>query len=99
MKKMLAVAIAILTLGLSSCTTFTPIAAGSGEVGARRGSATAVSIMGLIPNTNAVLNFGNNSMLKAAKDAGVTHVATVDSRNTVILGGLVVVKTTIVTGD
>lgn len=97
MKKMLAVAIAILTLGLSSCTTFTPIAAGSGEVGARKGSATAVSIMGLPPN--ALLNFGNNSMLEAAKDAGVTHVATVDSRNTVILGGLVVVKTTIVTGD
>lgn len=91
MKKMLAIAIAILTLGLSSCTTFTPIAAGSGEVGAKKGSATAVSIM--------ALNFGNNSMLKASKDAGVTHVATVDSKNTVLFGGLVVVKTTIVTGD
>ncbi|MCR5494310.1 MAG: TRL-like family protein [Treponema sp.] len=97
MKKMLAVAIAILTLGLSSCTTFTPIAAGSGEVGARKGSATAVSIMGLLPN--GVLNFGNNSMLKASKDAGVTHVATVDSKNTVLFGGLLVIKTTIVTGD
>lgn len=94
MKKMLAIAIAILTLGLSSCTTFTPIAAGSGEVGAKKGSATAVSIMG-----NGALNFGNNSMLKASKDAGVTHVATVDSKNTVLFGGLVVVKTTIVTGD
>ena len=100
MKKMLAAVVMALALTLTGCTTFTPISAGSGEIGEKKGSATAVQLFAPYGiDYLALMNFGNNSMLKAANRAEITKVATVDAKETRILWGLVIVKTTIVTGE
>lgn len=83
---------ATLALAFSSCTSYTPIAAGAGTVGEKRGEATAVTILGFIPIMS------NDSMLKAAQNGGIKHIATVDRKDFKFLG-LFHSVTTIVTGD
>ncbi len=93
MKKMLISAILALTLGLSSCVTYRPISAGSGTIGTKKGTSTAVALF------VGLLNFGDNSMLSAALESDIHNVATVDEKKISILGDLIVVRTTIVTGE
>ncbi len=81
-----------LALAFSSCTSYTPIAAGSGTVGEKRGEATCATLLGWIPLGS------DNSMLKAAQNGGIKHIATVD-RKTFNFLGLYSSVTTIVTGD
>lgn len=92
MKKVLLGSFAALALLFASCTTFTPVCA-DGTIGAKRGSASGTSVLW------GLMNFGNGSILKAAEDSGITHVSTVDVKHTNILGGLVVVNTTLVSGE
>ncbi len=92
MKKFLAAGVLALSLAFTACTTFRPVSAGSGVVGAKHGEATAVTLFGLLPITN------DCSMLKAAKNGGIEHVATVDQKIFTFLG-LYSSVTTIVTGD
>lgn len=92
MKKVLLGSFAALALLFASCTTFTPVCA-DGTIGAKRGSASGTSVLW------GLMNFGNGSILKAAEDSGITHVSTVDVKQTNILGGLVVVNTTLVSGE
>lgn len=96
MKKLFSIGVVALTLAFASCTTFTPVSAGNGEVGARKGTATACVIQ---PLPLFPINIGNNTMLHAAKSGSISHIATVDSKNTTLFGGFIVIKTTIVTGD
>ena len=92
MKKFLGALIAILTLGLAvSCTTSHPVAI-DGNIGSKRGESTGQIICGLI-------FLGKGDILDAAQNGGITHVSTVDVRQTVILGGLYVKSTTIVSGE
>lgn len=85
-------AVSALALAVSSCTSYTPIAAGAGTVGEKRGEASKVTILGWIPIS------GDNSMLTAAQHGGIKHVATVDQK-VFTLFGLYNSVTTIVTGD
>lgn len=82
---------AICGLTMIACTSITPICAGSGNVGERRGEATTVVLFGFLPLG------GDNSILKAAKDGGITHIATVDKK--VFSLGFYTSVTTVVTGD
>lgn len=92
MKKIFAIATVALGLALASCTSYRPVAAGSGVVGTKHGEATAATLFGFIP-------LGvDNSMLTAAQHGGIEHVATVDQKMFTFLG-LYTSVTTIVTGD
>lgn len=92
MKKIFAITTVVATLALSACSSYRPIAAASGEVGAKRGEATAATLFGFIPLSV------NNSMLKAAENGGIKHVGTVDQKYFSFLG-IYSSVTTIVTGD
>lgn len=92
MKKVLLGSFAALAMLFASCTTFTPVCA-DGTIGAKRGSSSGTSVLW------GLMNFGNGSILDAAEDSGITHVSTVDVRTTNILGGFVIVKTTLVSGE
>lgn len=81
-----------LALAFSSCSSYRPIAAGAGTVGEKRGEATAAKLFGWIPLSS------DNTMLKAAQNGGIKHVATVDQKTFTFLG-LYSSVTTIVTGD
>lgn len=87
-------ALASLTLALTSCTTIIPLTAGSGKVGEKKGEAKTAYVLGFIP----LQTEDDNSILKAAKDGDITHVATVDLKIFTVLG-FYTTKTTIVTGD
>ena len=91
MKKIFALAAILASAVMMSCTSYRPVSAGEGRVGSKTGEATANFILGWIPLGQ------DNSMLEAAKNGGITKVATVDQK---IVSYLVFAKvTTIVTGD
>lgn len=92
MKKLFGISAIALSLMLSACTTFVPLSAGSGTVGAKRGESVARTLFGFIPLSS------DNTMLKAAQDGGIEHIATVDLKYFTFFG-LYSSKTTIVTGD
>ncbi|MBP3771650.1 MAG: hypothetical protein J6I53_03025 [Treponema sp.] len=92
MKKVFAIATVALGLALMSCSSYRPVAAGSGTVGAKHGESTAATLFGFIPLST------DNTMLKAAQNGGIEHVATVDQKFFTFLG-LYTSVTTIVTGD
>lgn len=85
-------AVAALALAFASCTTYRPITASSGVVGAKRGEASTSYIL-YFP-----LNNQNNSMLEAANNGGIKNIATVDQKIFTVLG-LYSKVTTIVTGN
>lgn len=83
---------AALATALTSCSLTLPVAATSNPVGKKVGTATATGYLG-------VLFFGADaSIQKAAKNAGITKISTVDIKHTSILG-IVVSYETIVTGE
>ena len=92
MKKLLAAASLALALSLTACTSFTPLAAGSGEVAVKHGEASQATLFGFIPLST------NCTILKAAQNGGIKHIATVDIKHFSFLG-LYNSKTTIVIGD
>jgi hypothetical protein len=95
MKKTVLVLLAVLAiLMIAGCTTTRPLDLTNNTVGSKVGEATGkINFMGM---------FGANvdvSLQTAAKNGGITKIATVDARVTNILGGLFVTYTTIVTGE
>lgn len=84
---------ALMTFGFASCTSVEPVSVGSGKIGNKRGEASGIWLFGVMPIK------ADTGTEKAARSAGITKVATVDVKTTVILFGLVVKKTTIVTGE
>ena len=82
------VATSALALAFASCTSYRPVSAGSGSVGAKRGEATASYLFGLPLGQD-------NTMLAAANAGGIKHVGTVDQKVFSVLG-LYTTVTTIV---
>ena len=81
-----------LTCALSSCSITLPVAISSNPIGAKTGSAKADVFL-------RVLCFGGDASIQsAAKNGGITRVATVDMKMTDMLG-LLQTYTTIVTGE
>lgn len=78
-------------LAFSGCTSIVPVSAGAGTIGSRRGEASGVWLFGLPLAADL-------SAATAAANGGIKRIATIDVKTTNILG-LVIVKTTIVTGD
>ena len=105
MKKMLLalVATAALALAVTSCTTVKPGYGGAfGGAGqavvpgvsmAKTGEATGTWLFGLIPLTTV-----DNGVSTAAKNGGITKIATIDTKKFSLLG-IIVKTTTIVTGE
>lgn len=92
MKKILFGALAGAALLLASCTTFVPVCA-DGTIGSKRGSSSGASVL------YGLLNFGNGTILDAAESSGISHVSTVDYKVQNYLGGLLVIKTTLISGE
>ena len=92
MKKVFLSAALGLTCALTSCSITMPVAVSSNPIGAKTGSAKADVFL-------RVLCFGGDASIQsAAKNGGITRVATVDMKMTDILG-LLQSYTTIVTGE
>ena len=84
--------LAVLAVG---CTSFMPVAAsGAGTANARRGELSCAYLFGVIP-------LGGDTeftIAEAAKQANITHIATVDFQEKG-LPGLYVTRTIIITGN
>ncbi len=92
MKKIIYTAAACVAMGLSSCSITMPVAISSNPIGAKTGSAKADVYLG-------VFCFGGDASIQsAAKNGGITRVATVDMKMTSLLN-LLNTYTTIVTGE
>jgi uncharacterized protein YceK len=100
-KTIVIVALVFAVVALMGCGTVTqPVAAGSATVGAKTGQSHGQIILGLFGNADA-------SALTAAKNGGITKIATVDVEVKPMLGmamwpagmGLIVTYTTTVTGE
>ena len=77
---------------MSGCALTLPVTATSNPVGKKVGSATATGYL-------SVLFFNQDaSIMKAAKNGGITKISTVDIKRTSILD-LIVTYETIVTGE
>ncbi len=76
---------------LSACTMVMPVAVSSNPIGPKVGQASGTIILGII-------SFGDASIQKAAKNAGITKVSTVDMQTSNYLG-IVVIYNVIVTGE
>ncbi|WP_294428807.1 TRL domain-containing protein [uncultured Treponema sp.] len=92
MKKLFTIATAVLALAFISCASYRPVAAGPGKVGSKHGEATSANLLGFIPLG------GDNTMLRAAQNGGIEHIATVDQKYFSLLG-IYTSVTTIVTGE
>lgn len=86
-----ALASAALGLAFAGCTSYQPIAVGPGVVGERTGEARGVWLFGMPLNADI-------SAATAAANGGITKIATVDVKTLTVLG-IVMVRTTIVTGE
>jgi len=92
-KVILIVALAFAMIALMGCPAVNlPKAAGGATVGARTGQSSGSIILFLFGDADA-------GMLTAAKNGGITKIATVDTKVKNTLGGLVVTYTTTVTGE
>ena len=94
MKKIAIAALAALALATTACTTIVPVHSDAGaSTNAKVGEASGNFLFGYLPLTSADI-----SIATAAKNGGVTRIATVDSKTYSLLG-IWVVRTTIVTGE
>jgi uncharacterized protein YceK len=95
MKNIALVVLAVLAImTIAGCTTTVPFDVTNNAVGSKVGEATG--------KINFYGSLGGNadySLQTAAKNGGITRIATVDLRITNMLGGLFVTYTTIVTGE
>jgi hypothetical protein len=95
MKKYVFVLItALAIMAIAGCTTVTPVDLTSNTIGSKVGEAT-----GTVNFYGALGGNADFSLQTAAKNAGITRIATVDMRVKNLLGGLFVTYTTIVTGE
>ena len=94
MKKVIViVALAFAMIALMGCPAVNiPMAAASATVGAKTGQASGSIILGLFGDVDA-------GSLAAARNGGITKIATVDTKIKNLLGGLVITFTTTVTGE
>ena len=92
MKKALIIFNIALVAILSSCAVGGPIAATEGKVGSKVGESSYKTLFGLV-----ISNGGDASIQKAAKNGGITKVATIDRK--VEAGFFTVKYITIVTGE
>lgn len=84
--------VAVATLSMTSCALTLPVNATSNTVGSKVGTAKATGYLG-------VLFFNQDaSIMKAAKNGGITKISTVDIKVSNILN-LVITYETIVTGE
>jgi uncharacterized protein (DUF2342 family) len=91
-KAIVIVALAFAVVALMGCPSVNlPSAAGGATVGAKTGQASGSIILGLFGNVDA-------GMLAAAKNGGITKIATVDTEVKSILG-FITTYTTTVTGE
>jgi hypothetical protein len=91
-KAIVIIALAFALVALMCCPSVNlPAAAGGATVGAKTGQASGSIILGLFGNVDA-------GMLAAAKNGGITKIATVDVDTKSILG-FVTTYTTTVTGE
>ena len=94
MKKIAIAALAALALATTACTTVAPKWSDAGaSANAKRGEATGGFLFGYVPVISADI-----SVSTAAKNGGISKIATVDEQ-TVSYLGIWVVRTTIVTGE
>jgi hypothetical protein len=94
MKKVIViVALAFAMIALMGCPSVTiPTGVGDATVGAKTGQSEGKIILGLFGDADA-------SALTAARNGGITKIATVDTKVKGLLGVLVVTITTTVTGE
>lgn len=92
MKKFFLVALVASLFALIGCTSVYPVCATSNDVGSKVGTASGSAILGTIFT-------GDASIKKAAKEAGITKISTVDQKVTTILWGVYIGYTTVVTGE
>ena len=87
-------AVAVAAFALSACHTVVPVSATTNPI-AKEGKSSANFLFNMIP---IPLSDGDYSIETAAKNGGITKVATIDHEENNILN-LWVTKTTIVTGE
>jgi len=92
-KAIIIMALVFAVVALMGCPSVNlPVSAGGAQVGAKTGQSSGQIILGLFGNADA-------SMLTAAKNGGITKIATVDTEVTSLLGYIIVTYTTTVTGE
>jgi hypothetical protein len=95
MKKVLVFLAILVVLAITGCTTTTPFDLTNNSVGSKVGEASGSVILGGIYTKDLVVDY---SIQTAAKNAGITRVATVDTRVYRVLS-FITTYTTIVTGE
>lgn len=92
-KALVLVALALIAVAFMGCPSVnSPVAAGGATVGAKTGQSSGQIILGLFGSADA-------GMLTAAKNAGITKIATVDTQVKGMLGPVILTFTTTVTGE
>jgi len=92
-KAILIIALAIVAIALMGCPSVNqPVAAAGATVGTKTGQSSGKIILGLFGNADA-------GSLAAAQAGGISKIATVDTKVSLFLGGLVITFTTTVTGE
>jgi hypothetical protein len=92
-KAIVIVALAFAVVALMGCPAVKiPMAAGGATVGAKTGQASGSIILGMFGDVDA-------SSATAAKNGGITKIATVDTKFKNMLFGLVITVETTVTGE
>jgi hypothetical protein len=96
MKKIiLLLIVGMMLFALASCTTVTPLAATSNELGHKVGTATVFYLFAWLPLPLS----GDRGIAKAARDGGITKISTVDTKTVIWPFFIGVSYTTIVTGE
>lgn len=93
-RKMIAVVVAlgvVLLLG-SSCTSIRPVTATSNPVGSKVGMSRALNVLGFWADSDY-------SIRTAAKNGGITKISTVDLKESRYVGVTCIILETIVTGE
>ena len=93
--KKLKVLFAAIVIGVlfTACSLTVPVSATSNEIGSKVGRATTTQVLGFFPDG------GNAGIKTAAENGNITNVATVDFKESMILGPMVMRYETIVTGN
>jgi hypothetical protein len=95
MKKVLVFLAILAVMAITGCTTTTPLDLTNNSVGSKVGEASGTILLGGIFTKDLVVDV---SIQTAAKNAGITKIATVDYRLYDVLG-FTQTYTTIVTGE
>jgi len=95
MKKSKILIVGLIVLLLAGCTTVAPLAATSNPLGNKVGQASVFYLFSVLPLPLS----GDRGIAKAARNGGITHISTVDTKTVVWPFGIGTVQTTIVTGE